>query len=84
VLIVARLVLRRCQVADRLEQPAVIEPIDPVERREFDGFDTRHDRFSQFRGQVFVQEPVRINRRLGTVFFDNSSLQDHDRVLTVE
>jgi hypothetical protein len=33
---IARLVFGRRYVANRFEQPAVVEPIDPVERREFD------------------------------------------------
>ena len=35
-LIVTCLVLGRWDVADWLEQPAVIKPVDPVERGEFD------------------------------------------------
>jgi len=35
-LIVARLVFCRRHVADRLEQPAMIKPVDPVERGKFD------------------------------------------------
>ena len=35
--IVRRLELGRRHVADRLEQPSVVEPVDPVERRELDG-----------------------------------------------
>jgi hypothetical protein len=34
--IVRHLQLRRRHVADRLEQPAMIEPVDPFERRVFD------------------------------------------------
>ena len=35
VAIVPRLVFRQRDIANRFEQPPVIEPIDPVERREF-------------------------------------------------
>src|SRR5690606_25044122 len=37
-LIVLELLLRRRDVAERLEQTSMIEPVHPPERREFDGF----------------------------------------------
>jgi hypothetical protein len=36
--VVAFLGFDRRDVADRLQQPAIVEPIDPSERCEFDGF----------------------------------------------
>ena len=38
-LIVARFILRWRHVTNRFEQPACVEPIDPLERGEFDGLD---------------------------------------------
>jgi len=37
--IVSRFVFRWRQVADRFEQPAVVEPVDPFEHRVLDGID---------------------------------------------
>ena len=36
--IVRRFQLRRWHVSDRLEQPAVLEPVDPFQGRELEGF----------------------------------------------
>jgi hypothetical protein len=38
--VIARLSLGWRDVSDRLQQPAVVEPVDPFERGELDGFKT--------------------------------------------
>ena len=40
--IVACLSFRRRDVADGLQQPAIVEPVDPLQRRELDGLEGAH------------------------------------------
>jgi hypothetical protein len=80
--------LRGRHVADRLEQPSVIDPVDPLERRELDSFDAApwaalSDYLSlekaddRFRKRVY-RVPDAANRRLDAGFGESLRVANLD------